>query len=69
MCFFVKCKLNICHIFQNPVALKGSTTRAISILSIMQHIYFRLAVPGHALLWLSLVNAIANPHISQITTR
>jgi hypothetical protein len=28
-----------------------------------------LAVPGHALLWLSLVNAIANPHISQITTR
>jgi hypothetical protein len=31
--------------------------------------YLQLAVPGHALLWLSLINAIANPHISQITTR
>jgi hypothetical protein len=35
----------------------------------LKRFYYLLAVPGHALLWLSLVNAIANPHISQITTR
>jgi hypothetical protein len=32
------------------------------------YLYYVLAVPGYALLWLSLVNFIANPHISQITT-